>query len=64
MLLIELFAMQDYKVQHPLKRIQVIFHLWQRIMKVFNNDKKVWKISKTFNGIQSDHLKMNLKIVT
>ena len=26
-LLIELFVMQDYKVKHPLKQIQIIFHL-------------------------------------
>ena len=43
MLLIELFVMQDYKVQHPLKQIQIILYLWQHIMTMAIIRKKLKK---------------------
>ena len=49
--------MQDHKVQHPLKQIQIIFHLWQHIMTMLIIMKKLKKIRRKFNDIQSDHLK-------
>ena len=54
-LLLLAFLYNIYKVQHPLKEIQIIFHVWQYIMTMLIM--KSQKIRKKFNDIQSDHLK-------
>ena len=64
MLLIELFVMQDCKVQHPLKQIQIIFHLWQYIKTMLIIIEKLKKLVGSLIIYNKINYRMYLKIVT